>query len=401
MQRRRRRKCLSLLVSLLVTAAIVGAPAAPSGAEPKGENQPECGGLPATIVGEPGQARVDGTPGDDVIVAGPNTVVFAGAGSDTICLDGAPLGRMSVVDTGDADGVAYDRVLGGNYVHVRSGVPGTDIVNTDDLRTGFGSVIFVGGIPAANLVGSAVESTIAFDAAAGLDWEIDLAAERIQVGDAPAGSITGATTYVMGDRGWSNLSFTGDAHGQVLDLAGARGVGPAVVRMGRGRDMVRVRPGFDADLDGGKQPDTLVLATEGLFGPSPSRSGMRIVARLDKGRVEIAGTTTPLRFTDFAFTEIDGPRVAVVLGSSRSDRVTVTSCLLGARSGPGDDVITHLPRGKCAGRVESTLRGGAGNDLLRGATGDDLIIGGVGRDRADGGAGRDRCSAERRIRCES
>ncbi len=65
-----------------------------------------CGGLPATIVLEPGGAFQVGTMGDDVVVGTEGTDEFSGlAGDDTICLLG-----------GDDFGGGYsgdDRIFGG------------------------------------------------------------------------------------------------------------------------------------------------------------------------------------------------------------------------------------------------------------------------------------------------
>jgi hypothetical protein len=68
----------------LIAAAVLAAP--PSATA--GPGAPTCNGQDATIVGEPGAPEVDGTPGDDVIVATDTDLVDAGAGDDTICMTG-------------------------------------------------------------------------------------------------------------------------------------------------------------------------------------------------------------------------------------------------------------------------------------------------------------------------
>jgi hypothetical protein len=70
------------LVGPLVVAAVLAG--VPSGASAAGV--PTCRGLPATIVGTPGNDVIKGTPGDDVIAAlGGNDVVKGRGGDDVVC----------------------------------------------------------------------------------------------------------------------------------------------------------------------------------------------------------------------------------------------------------------------------------------------------------------------------
>jgi hypothetical protein len=85
-----------------------------------------CLGRPATIVDLDG-GRVDGTSGDDVIVAGRDTEVHADTGDDTVCLE------QGVVDGGDG----FDAVL----VPGSAGDDGLGVLGAEalDIRLGGGS----------------------------------------------------------------------------------------------------------------------------------------------------------------------------------------------------------------------------------------------------------------------
>ncbi len=77
------RRCLCALlvpgIAVTLTLALGGSPAA--SAEP-----PTCFRRTATIVGDGGDERIEGTPETDVIVArGGHDVIFAGEGDDFIC----------------------------------------------------------------------------------------------------------------------------------------------------------------------------------------------------------------------------------------------------------------------------------------------------------------------------
>jgi uncharacterized protein len=92
------------------------------------EDEPECLGHPATIVGTDGNDRIEGTPGDDVIVAGGgDDRIDAGSGDDVVCAgDG-----NDRVDGGDGDdqllgGRGDDRLDGGDGRDELDGGPGDD-----------------------------------------------------------------------------------------------------------------------------------------------------------------------------------------------------------------------------------------------------------------------------------
>ncbi len=74
---------------------------------------PTCGGAPATIVGTINAETIDGTAGDDVIVAGDGNDTINGlGGADSLC-----------ADAGD------DTVNGGTGADFAAGGPGADVVN--------------------------------------------------------------------------------------------------------------------------------------------------------------------------------------------------------------------------------------------------------------------------------
>ncbi|GAB6985629.1 hypothetical protein [Nocardioides pyridinolyticus] len=99
-----------LMTAVVVTASLTTLPDAARAAE-------TCFGLTPTVVGSPDQEHVEGTDGDDVIVASDRTQVLALGGDDAICVRGA-----ARVDAGDGD----DRVrshhrAGRNLVVLGSG----------------------------------------------------------------------------------------------------------------------------------------------------------------------------------------------------------------------------------------------------------------------------------------
>lgn len=74
---------------------------ADNGCQPTGPPPALCEGLPATIVGTPGNDIINGTNGNDVIAGlGGNDIVNGGAGNDVICGDA---GNDILTDGNDND----------------------------------------------------------------------------------------------------------------------------------------------------------------------------------------------------------------------------------------------------------------------------------------------------------
>jgi Ca2+-binding RTX toxin-like protein len=129
----RRYLCALLVpvIAMTLTLALGGSPAA--SAEP-----PTCFGRTATIVGDGGDERIEGTPETDVIVArGGDDVIFAGDGDDFICGNAG----TDVLDGGGGDdrtagGAGNDFITGVDGDDVIRGGPGADSLNFGDEEDG-------------------------------------------------------------------------------------------------------------------------------------------------------------------------------------------------------------------------------------------------------------------------
>lgn len=146
----------SAVVGIAMVASVLAATAAPAGAQ-----TPMCDGVPATIVGTPGNDVLPGTPGDDVIVAlGGNDRILAGDGDDIVCagpgndfvkgqrgVDRLFGGNGRDTMFGNAGG---DVLLGGNGPDVLWGGVGPDGIwagpGNDIIHAGHGNDVAVGGI---------------------------------------------------------------------------------------------------------------------------------------------------------------------------------------------------------------------------------------------------------------
>jgi Ca2+-binding RTX toxin-like protein len=144
MQRTSHPRRLSLLTSTiavtLATFAIVTPPIASAG-------DPTCFGEAATIVGDDGPERIEGTDQDDVIVGlGGRDIIFAGDGHDLVC----GRGGSDVIDGGPGDdrmsgraGADFITGVGGNDLIL--GGAGADSLNFGDEEDGDDEVIGGGG----------------------------------------------------------------------------------------------------------------------------------------------------------------------------------------------------------------------------------------------------------------
>lgn len=128
-----------------------------------------CNGLPATIIGTPGDDVIYGTNGSDVIVGlGGNDTIYGGNGNDVICGDGGDdtlnggngedtlLGSFGndTLNGGNGDdalsgGYDVDELYGGNGNDVLHGGPNNDLLagekGDDTLTGGTGADLFSGG----------------------------------------------------------------------------------------------------------------------------------------------------------------------------------------------------------------------------------------------------------------
>lgn len=107
-----------------------------------GATGPHCNGRPATILGTNGADVIEGTPGDDVIVAyGGDDVVNGGGGFDVICSGSG----NDTVDGGDGN----DEIWSGSGDDLIDGGAGDDFVRAgtgnDEIRGGDGKDTLRGG----------------------------------------------------------------------------------------------------------------------------------------------------------------------------------------------------------------------------------------------------------------
>jgi len=356
-RRIRRTGMVSALVLLAAGAAWAGGSPVAGAAEPV----TECFGMPATIIGTPGDDVLTGTPGDDVIVGLEGTdVIYAGAGDfDRVC---AGPNDLSV----NADGVPrYERIIGGHYL---DGGPGLDWIESNGQYEGterYAESSFVeihgGGNP------TVVDEQ-------GRRWR-----ERLVVpGDADGAEIFGGDGP---DRVYAGLTNEGETWAEVdagagHDVVNCVGGGDSICEIyggrGSGNDRLRAVAISRAELFGQSGND--VLSTKHMYG----------------GSSEVDGGLG----NDAAFTS--GATSQLLRGGSGGDTLTANSpANWGSRAtgphilqgGTGDDYLEgHL--------APERFGGGAGTDVVHAGGGNDTVWGGTGYDRLGGGSGRDNLFGE-------
>jgi len=343
------RSCTVATIVLMLGVGAGPAVALPSLSRADGGTRPiqaaaTCRGLPATIEGD--VPTLQGTPGNDVIVAGGNVHhVLAGDGDDVICV------------------VADSR----KRLDVQAG-PGADLVDTTAATTitiakmGTGADTFIGG----------PELDAVF-----LDQELagPTAVDVVQTGDGD--DQLQAESAVDADLGPGDDFYIGEF---------TEGQGPSRVVLGRGDDVLRLDMGIAEHLRGASHSSR---AKESL---GALRLDLRGGTLLQDGvESTVSGQESVIA---------NGPRVWVQ-GTGRADQVASGGCQVVMHGGGGADGLAQV-KGfdvDCTRRW-ARLYGDAGPDRLQATEGNDVLIGGSGRDRAYGGGGRDRCVAEMTFACE-
>ena len=363
---------------------------------------PICHGRQAKIVGTPGDDVLHGTPDRDVIWAGNgDDEVFGSLGNDLLCggpgADVVHGGRGNdEVDggAGDSDraigGLGDDKVLGGaGRGDEAAGDLGIDIVN--------------GGPGSEDLVHG--------------DYGYDL-----MKGGAGGGDIASFATDVASAKGagvWASLRrhrAYGDGHDKLFGFEGMEGsafrdtlIGNKranAIDGGPGDDQLAGGGGGDA-IDGGQGTDgckgakgsTVSCGKEQApkasayiqLDPAPGGgAGLAIVG--GSGRDEFTVAFDPPTST-FAVSAGDG--LAIGPGCHRPPgAANQVSC---PAVGPGRWLTADLGPGNDSLRVEGSLEavgstrfaGGTGNDAIKGGPEDNLIEAGLGADKLYGGAGAD------------
>lgn len=430
------------LVPLLTTASLAVALTATvsSAAAAAGT----CQGVPATLVGTPGQA-LTGTDGPDVVVTDGASLVKTLGGNDVICVTGGPSQVYAgegadVVDASTSTrfgaqvrlGPGSDRFTGSTGFDVvyageepipgvapaadaerdvidtgpagrvrdsvTSGQPGTP--NDDHVRMGSGQLSWAGIPTAATDIRGGGSSSLNIEPAATEAVTLDSGAGTLAVGAQPVLHFGGFTEYrVYAPLGLEDFTFRGGRDAEILNLYLGADT-PHRVRMGSGDDHLRFirTDALPAGglYDGGVGRDELTLTL-------PDERDLDLDLR--KGRLSTGQRSGEVTVAARGFEDARiMARDVELLGSPARNELVVGACRSRVDGRDGRDVLSTFEQfdedAELECRPRARLLGGSGNDRLTGSRGPDVLLGGPGRDRADGAKGRDVCQAEVRKRCE-
>ena len=363
-----------------------------------------CDGQPATLVGVPGQERLDGTTGPDVIISNGARLVYAAEGEDVVCLTN---GDASVILDGyleydNTSSWADDRVIGttGND-RIISGAGAVDYFdigqteeNGDVLSLGTGdSTITMDGVSVGSIDGGTGRDRLF---ARGSSDQLTVAVDSsVTFSGHPSAALDGIESFHLEDASFDNLMFTGSATSESLYTHGAfseyRGRDPRAVTiaLGGSNDIVTLGANVEGTVAGGPGNDQFRYTT----GEGAPR---RVTITLKKDAVQATGLRADVSSVDRLYSNF---RNVSVVGDGQRNDVSLQACTARVRAAGGNDRVAIAAVPTCGGEPH-VLNGGPGRDQLFGGRGRDLLIGGPGRDQADGGAGSDRCVAEVRRNCE-
>ncbi|MDP9465228.1 MAG: S8 family serine peptidase, partial [Actinomycetota bacterium] len=319
---------------------------------------PTCFGAPATIVGSAFDDVINGTAGDDVIVAGAGADTINGlGGNDQICGDAGD----DTIDTGDGD----DLVLGGS--------------GADTIKGGNGNDVLVGN-PGG---GSTDDGNDNIHGGPGDDFIDGWSADDVLAGGP-------GNDQLRGEAGIDTVSYSSSMVGVVADLVTSIGTG-------EGNDSFV----FVENLTGSPFADALT----GDDQPNRLRGGG------GKDTLKGAGGDDKLSGQSGADTMSGGAGNDTLSGSTGNDKMSGGDGhdTLGGQSGAdamsggaGNDTLSGSTGADTmsGGNGHDTLSGHSGNDKLSGGSGKDKLAGGTGRDTCNGGSGKDTssgCETRRRI----
>jgi D-alanyl-D-alanine carboxypeptidase len=406
---------------------------------------PTCRGMAATIVGK--GPTVEGTRGDDVVVARGARRISTHGGRDTIC--------VVALRTHDAVYVTIDAGSGPDVIDT-SAVPegGESEIYT---RKGADSVIGGPGIewvetcdtvPPAAVLPRPPDSV----STAGGNDTVSICAkttpDTVDLGDGDdtmlLRGLHGPYGHLTAGAGVNDLTFSEDLRDTdswVLDLANRTSTlngaqvftwdsfaafafdvspGTLTVRGSDGPDDISLfsvnagGPTWTVDLDLASGDDRVTIEDKAL-GPSSRIDGgggrdfvdahsySRLVVDLRAGTLtrKHGGAAKPLIGIEDVGAYAPYLRLK---GDDRDNILFGTGCDVVVRAGGGSDVVTlgayQGRRFDCPG-APHRAHGGAGDDTLAGRGNPDTLVGGTGYDTADGGDRDDRCEAERRVHCET
>lgn len=431
------------LVPLLTTATLAVALTATTSTATAAAGT--CRGVPATLVGTPGQA-LTGTDGPDVVVTDGANLVKTLGGNDVVCVTGGP----SQVYAGEGDdvvdaststrfgaqvrlGPGSDQFVGSTGFDVvyagEEAIPGVapgadaerDVIDTgpagrvrdsvtsgqagtpnaDHVRMGSGQLSWAGIPTATTDIRGGGTSSLNLEPAAGELVTLDGRAGTLAVHAQPVLHFDGFAEYrVYAPTGLGYFAFRGDSRTETLNLHLGADT-PHRVMMGAGNDHLRfIRTDAlpaGGTYDGGRGRDQLTLAL-------PDERDLDLDLR--KGRLSTgqrsAEVTVPARRFEDAWVMA---RDVELLGTPARNELVVGACRSRVDGRDGRDVLATFEQFDEDAELEckprARLLGGSGNDRLTGSRGPDVLLGGPGRDRADGAKGRDVCGAEVRKRCEA
>ena len=423
----------------LTTAALLGLTLlAPATSHAAGET---CQGVPATVVGSPGQRDLTGTEGPDVIVTNSSTFVHALGGADLVCVTGSNWSLR--VDAGEGDdtvdasgarsgsstvlGAGADTFSGSTFpesvVAGTGATPSVDaeadviatagsyddvvvsgqsgVANPDRIALTRGALTWRGIPTTTGLLDGGRYSRLSLELEAPGRAVLDNRAGTLTREGAPTLAFTGFTQFVVTTAvGSGPFQFVGTDVSESLDLAAWRFLDHRIAMNG-GSDRLRVRA--DHELQALTSYDGGAGARDQLTLTMPRQDDVDLdlrSGRLSTGQGTLERTT---RASGFESADVMAQRVDLV-GTTRRNSLTVDACRARVEGLGGTDRISEgrqdteeeLP---CTGR-RGTFLGGAGRDVLSGTPGPDRLLGGPGMDTLDGDKGRDRCEGEEVRRCE-
>ena len=389
-------------VAAALTAMLLGGNAL--GAVPQNEEieNPRCHGRQAKIVGTPGDDLIRGTPGRDVIWAGDgNDVVFGELGNDLIC--GGPGSDIihggrgnDVVDGGAGDEDQVNGDLGDDKILGGAG-------NGDEVAGDLGIDIVNGGPGREDLVHG------------------DYGYDRMS-GGAGKGDIASFATARAGGKGsgvWASLQAHkafGDGHDKLFGFESLEGSAFRDTLIGNKQgNAIDGGPGDD-QLIGGGGPDRLDggQGTDGCKGAKghtvscgkeapPKGSAYVELDPTDGGGAGLqivggsGGDHFIVAFDEASQTFAVTAKAALAIGPGCTRPPGLATSVSCAANGPGRWLMADLGPGNDSLTVEGSLKsvgsvrlaGGDGNDSIKGGPEDDLIESGRGADKLYGGDGAD------------
>ena len=404
----------------------------------------ECRGMPATVVGQPGEpeADVSGTEGDDVIVSNGAWKVYGYGGNDTICITGGGYVQVwaeegdDVVDASAQPASSSVTTALGDGDDTYLGHGGTDTVTTDPgphseeaglgedvVQTGGGrdivesgtagfpdeDMIDVGGGADFIKIKGTTARPITIAGGPGRDavqwpwstgprqWTFDNRQGQVTRGGVVVAQVMGLEDFDLLSLSNQDLTFIGSDRAEAVRVTRYVGAQTGTIQavLAGGDDQIWVNASQPLNLDGGSGRDAIDYRGSSSNEPP-------VTVDLRAGTVTRAGTVIAWG-ADFEDAVVQAPQRSRLVGTAGPNDLVLRTCQGRVDGLGGDDSLsTSIKRVTCnGGSVEGVqLFGGPGADGLVGGIYRDRLYGGPGSDTADGGLDRDLCRAERRTSCE-